>query len=318
MNKTQFVMRRRQFLGATVAGIAAASLPVSPTLAQSGGPRSWRQYVQIPWGQIHFHGMAPRRRTGIPPLICLHPTPYSGAFYGEFQPLMASDRVVLCPDTPGFGSSDKPSKQMDITQYATVLADAIEALGYGSERTGPVDVLGFHTGCLIAAEMALVRPDLVRRLVLPGIPFREGAEQVAALEENARPKTYYDDVEALGAQWQAQVEWQGHAVSKPRLLELFGEELRSGPNHWWAYQAVFTYPCAEQFAKVTKPTLVVATGGDLLEPSRSAASIFPNASLVERPELDAPLFNQHYAAMAQIVRAYLANPEPQTVVEKDL
>ena len=318
MNKTQFVIKRRRFLGASVAGLTAAFLPVSAPLAQSADLRSWRQYVQIPWGQVHLHGMAPERRTEVPPLICLHPTPYSGAFYREFQSLMASDRVVLCPDTPGFGSSDKPRQQMDIRQYATVLADAIEALGYGSDRTGPVDVLGFHTGCLIAAEMALVRPDLVRRLVLPGIPFREGAEQVAALEENARPKAYFDDVDALGAQWQAQVEWQGHAVSKPRLLELFGEELRSGPNHWWAYQAVFTYPCAQQFAKVTKPTLVVATGGDLLEPSRAAAGILPNATLVERPELDAPLFNQHYAAMAQIVRTYLANPDPSNVAESNL
>lgn len=314
MSNTPFTLHRRRFLGASLAGLTSVCLPFGTGHAQSAHVRSWRQYVRIPWGQIHIYGMAPGRPSTQPPLICLHPTPYSGAFYREFQPLMAADRVVLCPDTPGFGSSDKPTRQMDISQYATVLADAIEAMGFGADRSGPVDVLGFHTGCLIAAEMALVRPDLVRRLVLPGIPFREGAEQVASLEENARPKAYYESVEALGEQWNNQVEWQGHAVSKPRLLELFGEELRSGPNHWWAYQAVFTYPCAQQFSKVSKPTLVVATGGDLLEPSKAAASIFPNATLVERPELDAPLFNQHYAAMAQIVTSYLADPEPKTMV----
>ena len=206
--------------------------------------RWWRQYLPVGDGlQVHVHCAAPVDPTASVhrPLVCFHPTAYSGAFFAEFATLMATDRWVISPDTPGFGNSDQPAQMPTMQDYARSMADALDGLGFGRLGTGSVDLLGFHTGCFVATELAALRPDLVGRLVLPGIPFEEGEERAKSLKENAKEKAYFTDAEEFARMWMQRYEWQGSAVTIPRLLELLGEELKSGPDHWWAYQAVFTY-----------------------------------------------------------------------------
>ena len=57
------------------------------------------------------------------------------------------------------------------------MADALDGMGFGARGKGPVDVFGLHTGVFIACELALMRPDLVRRIVMSGIPYRTPEER---------------------------------------------------------------------------------------------------------------------------------------------
>lgn len=290
-----------------VLGLSALVAPLGAPLGAMGeNPvRWWKAYWNTRRGQIHVHNAAPeggRQRT---PLLCLHPSSYSGAFFAEYQALMAQDRWVLSPDTPGFGESYQPETIPTMEDYALSMAEVLDGLGFGVGAAGPVDVLGFHTGCFIAAELAVQRPDLVRRLVLPGIPFHVGEEREAEYKKNAKPKPLYEDPTELGRMWEQRWQQQGHAVTLPRLLQLLGEELGSGPNSWWAYDAVFSYRAEQQFPKIKAPTLAIATGGNLFGPTQAAAKVIPNASLASYPDRDAPLFNQHYELMAEVTRRYL-------------
>ena len=297
-------MNRRQLvLGAS----ALAMTSTLPLTARGDSPlRWWKAYWNTRGGQIHVHNAAPEG--AIPqktPLVCFHPSAYSGAFFAEYQALMAQDRWVLCPDTPGFGESYQPKKVPTMSDYALAMADVLDGLGFGDGAAGPVDALGFHTGCFIAAELAVQRPDLVRRLVLPGIPFHVGEERQAQYKKNAKPKVLYEDPAELGRMWQQRWQHQGPVVTLPRLLQLLGEELGSGPNSWWAYDAVFKYRGEEQLPKIKAPTLAIATGGDLFEPTRAAAELIPNGTLETYPDRHAPLFHQHYELMAEVTRRYL-------------
>ena len=302
MKATPIIDRRQVLLG-FAATLAAAGLPRA---AQGSEVRWWRAYWETTAGQIHVHNAAPQgsgaQRT---PLVCFHPTAYSGNFFKEFQALVATDRWVMCPDTPGFGGSFKPQQPPTMRSYAEAMAEMLELMGFGSEGSGPVDLLGFHTGCFIATEIAALRPDLVRRMVLPGIPFQTGEARHKALEANAKPKPLYSDPEELTRMWEQRWEWQGEAVGLPRLLELLGEELRSGPTSWWAYRAVFTYEAEQRLPLIKTPTLAVATGGDLFEPTKAAAALVPNAQVEEHPDREAPLFNLHYELMAEVTRRFL-------------
>ena len=297
-------MNRRQLVLGLSALAATSGLPASALGDKT--VRWWKAYWNTRGGQIHVHNAAPaasvRQKT---PLVCFHPSAYSGAFFAEYQTLMAQDRWVLSPDTPGFGESYQPAVIPTIGDYALVMADVLDVLGFGTGAAGPVDVLGFHTGCFIAAELAVQRPDLVRRLVLPGIPFHVGAARRAQYKKNAKPKPLYEDATEIGLMWERRWQQQGHAVTLPRLLQLLGEELGSGPNSWWAYDAVFSYRGEKRFPRIKAPTLVIATGGDLFEPTTEAARLIPNATLETYPDRQAPLFNQHYELMAQVTRRYL-------------
>ena len=298
-------LNRRQLLAGAAALTASMELPMG-VWAADPDVRWWKAYWNTLGGQVHVHNAAPaepiRQKT---PLVCLHPSSYSGAFFAEYQALMAVDRWVFCPDTPGFGASFKPLKIPAMQDYALTLAEVLDGLGFGDGAAGPVDVLGFHTGCFIATELAVQRPDLVKRLVLPGIPFHVGEVRKAQYKKNAKPKPLYEDPAELGRLWEERWQWQGKAVALPRLLELLGEELVGGPNTWWAYDAVFSYAAERQLPKITAPTLAIATEGDLAEPTKAAAQLIPNASVQSYPECDAPLFNKHYELIAEVTRQYL-------------
>ena len=49
------------------------------------------------------------------------------------------------------------------------------------------DVMGYHTGVFIAVELAIENPNLIRKLVLPGIPFYIEPERSEKYDE-------YDDL----------------------------------------------------------------------------------------------------------------------------
>ena len=128
-----------------------------------------RAYVNSRFGQLHLRelGSGPR-----PPLLCLHATAYSGQTFEPLMPWLADARRVIALDTPGYGQSDGPGALPPFEVYAQAIVEALPGL-VGEQ---PLDLFGFHTGALLAIEMALLAPTCVRRLVLVGVPFFEGDE----------------------------------------------------------------------------------------------------------------------------------------------
>ena len=132
-----------------------------------------RGFVDVSHGQVHY------RRAGAagPPLVMLHASPGSSR---QLEPLMAAfarTRRVWAPDTLGNGDSSPPREAQPTIE--TLAAGAIEALdGLGLEQ---VDLYGSHTGASIAATIALLQPQRVRRLVLDGVGLYAPEEQAAIL-----------------------------------------------------------------------------------------------------------------------------------------
>lgn len=75
-------------------------------------------------------------------------------------PLSKHMRVIAL-DLPGFGLSDKPSRNYSIRFYYNFVAKFIESL-----RAAPLAVCGSSLGGHVAAELGIHRPDLVSRLML--------------------------------------------------------------------------------------------------------------------------------------------------------
>ena len=121
-----------------------------------------RSYIDGPFGQLHLRIARPAEDTGKPTLMCFHMSPMSGRIYENFLADMGTDRVAIAPDTPGYGASDAPPSPPEIIDYSKAMAHAIDVLGL----SGPVDVMGYHTGAKVALELAILRPQQIRRLVL--------------------------------------------------------------------------------------------------------------------------------------------------------
>ncbi len=133
--------------------------------------RTRRAYFDFQYGQLHV-------RTAFPTtggfdeqvtLICLHPPSASSRVFARFLPAIATDRSAYAPDLPGCGESDAAP-----TQEPQVAARAVADLA-ADLRLRQIDVLGFADGCAAAVELALARPELVRRLCLVAMPAVERA-----------------------------------------------------------------------------------------------------------------------------------------------
>lgn len=124
--------------------------------------RTRRAYFDCRFGQLHV-------RTAFPTtggfdeqvtLFCLHAEPGSSRMFARFLPEIADVRSVYAPDLPGLGESD-PSPSGGVAEAASAISDFANDL-----RLRQIDLLGVRSGAEVALELAVARPELVRRLVL--------------------------------------------------------------------------------------------------------------------------------------------------------
>jgi len=142
--------------------------------------------LQSPYGKLWVNRLASANRQGAAKpaaLICLHPTPFDGSYFAEFAQRFDGKRDVWAPDYPGYGRSDPPAQAASIDDYARALLSAPEGPLAG-EPEKPPHLLGFHTGCLVACEIALQAPDRIGDLILIDVPYFTGAEQLQKYREN--------------------------------------------------------------------------------------------------------------------------------------
>ena len=260
-----------------------------------------RMYVDCRFGQLHVRCAFPSsggfdERTT---LICLHQSPMSGRIFRGFLGEMGPDRSVYAPDTPGFGESDAPKKPPSIADYAGAIGDFIEQM-----RFRQVDLLGYHTGSSIAAELAILLPERVRRVVMVGVPVFNDAER-AAFRRQPWPVPVREDGAHLAEEWQRTVRWRGPGVSLEQLAEGFADKLRNGPRAWWGASAAMQYPARDRLPHVVQPVLVIRPRDDLWEITERARALLTGASFVELPDYGFGLFDVAADVVARHVRTFL-------------
>jgi pimeloyl-ACP methyl ester carboxylesterase len=137
--------------------------------------RTRRAYFDCRFGQLHV-------RTAFPTtggfdeqvtLFCLHPIDASSRIFSRFLADIADVRSVYAPDLPGYGESDS-SPARGIADAAAAIYDLARDL-----RLRQIDLLGVQYGAEVALELAAVQPELIRRLVLAGVPTPERLGLVA-------------------------------------------------------------------------------------------------------------------------------------------
>ena len=135
-------------------------LKASPAPAAS--VRTRRAYFDCRFGQLHVRTAFPTTGgfdEGVT-LFCLHPEAGSSHAFARFLPEIADDRSVYAPDLPGCGESDAPPRPR-LEAAAAAVGDLAADL-----RLRQIDVLGLGFGAGVALELAVSKPELVRRLVL--------------------------------------------------------------------------------------------------------------------------------------------------------
>jgi pimeloyl-ACP methyl ester carboxylesterase len=234
-------------------------------------------------------------------LICLHATPRSGASLLGLLGLLGMDRSVYAPDLPGFGNSDPPPARPAITDYASAVEDFCTGM-----RFRQIDVMGYQTGALVAAELALALPTVVRRVVLMGVPVPDEAER-ESFRRAPWPIPPVADGSHLQVEWNRTRDSVHEGASLEVIANGFADKVGNGPQAWWGMHAAMQYPAAERLRLITQPTLLIRAR-DARQPhtGERARELLPKARVVEQPEIyGSDLFESAATQVSTLLREFL-------------
>jgi pimeloyl-ACP methyl ester carboxylesterase len=226
---------------------------------------------------------------------------------------LAAHREVILVDYPGVGSSTgEPSST--IAKMARRTIAFVDAMGL--ER---IDLLGFSIGGFVAQEIALVRPTLIRRLVLAatgpkGAPGMHGWREdiAAAARGESKPENLLYIMFAHTETSQA----AGMAFLG-RFLER--REGRDAPTSDAARDAQYDaivewgipdHGALQRLTGIRNPTLVIQGDNDLMIPTKLShlmAGLIPDADVRVYPDAAHGFLFQHPAEVAADVNAFLAS-----------
>lgn len=193
------------------------------------------------------------------PLLLIHGTGADGDLnFGHLLPALSARHRVVRPNLPGTG--DEPDLEgIDLD----VIVDRIAAL-HDRTHDGPVDLLGFSLGAVLAAAYAGRYPDRVRRLVL--------------LAGWARPDPRHELFMGL---WRRLADLDDRAYGQFLVLSLFSpqfvaalgdgvdEAVRGTVPHVGTSRQIdlnITIDIRELAPRIAAPTLLVAGTADAIVP----------------------------------------------------
>jgi len=199
--------------------------------------------LRCAYGKLRVHHLAvgPDDRA---PLICLHPAPFDGSYFEGFAQPFSGDRNVLAPDYPGYGKSAAPPARPTVDDYAGALLAALLTL-----TPGKLHLLGFHTGCLVACEMALQQPERIGDLVLIDVPYFNG---IAQQKKYAESVTDQPDSWGFAAAFSYPCAARFAALDKRALVIATGSNLAEPTQE---ATAALNNARLENCADVTRPAL---------------------------------------------------------------
>ena len=257
-----------------------------------------RRFVDTRYGQLHV-----AEQGDGDPVILLHQTPRSWDEYRDVLPLLASAGYRgIAVDTPGFGDSARPEQPWTIELFADGVLAVADALDLGG-----FDLVGHHTGGVIAVEVAASAPGRVARLVLSGTPYVDADRRRRVL---SRPPVDHvvpaADGSHLLALWRNRTPF--YPADRPDLLaRLVRDALVVLDRLEDGHAAVNAYRMEDRIGLVTARTLVLC--GELDEFSlpdlpRLVAAI-PGARSAVLPDTGVPSVDHRPAEFAALVTAFL-------------
>ncbi len=255
-----------------------------------------RGFFDGPTGQLHYRRAAPRRAAGnLTPVVMLHQSPLSGRMFSELLPQLAADRVVYAPDIPGYGESALPAGSPGVADYGAALQAFI------ADLKEPVDLVGYHTGALLAAHIAARYPQSVRRLILISYPLFS-PQRRAQLKTDA---PILEDGSALLGEWRSTMGVRPPGQSVEQAARIVAEKQRAGAQAGWAMKALSLYDPEPELRSLRLPVLLLRPKDGLWDMAVVAQQLIPNAQLEDQPDWAYGLFDAYPAAVAGRLRAFL-------------
>jgi pimeloyl-ACP methyl ester carboxylesterase len=225
---------------------------------------------------------------------------------------LAADREVILVDYAGVGSSTgEPSNT--IASSARQMIAFADALGLAE-----IDLLGFSIGGFVAQEIALVRPALVRGLVLaatgpkgaPGMHgWRDDIAAVARSESKPENLLYIMFAHTAASQAKGR-EFLGRFSQRQEGRDApTSDAVRDAQYDAIVEWGIPNHGALQRLTGIKSPTLVIHGDGDLMIPTKFGhllAGLIPDARTRMYPDAAHGFLFQYPTEVAAEVNAFLA------------
>ncbi len=260
-----------------------------------------KMYVDCRYGQLHVHTAFPSSGgfDELTPLLCLHQGASSGRVFRKFLNEMGRERSVYAPDLPGCGESEAPPSAPSIADYAAGLADMLDSL-----RIRKLDVAGYQAGSLIAAELALMRPDVVRRVVLVGVPVVDARER-ESFNSRPCPARAREDGAHLVEEWQRSRRSRGPHATLAQLTDDLAAVLRAGDESSWSLAAAANYAAGERLPLLRQPVMILRPRDECWDMTARTETLLRDARRIDLPEHNGSVFDVAANELARYAREFL-------------
>jgi len=291
-----------------------ASAPVLAESSSSPTANAATREVEFEGQKISYRIVG--NRQGVPLLLLNR---FRGTM-DHWDPLLidklAANRRVIMFDQPGFARSTGVPPDT-LPKFASSAARVAEALGFKH-----VDVLGFSMGGTVALQLALDRPDLVRKLIIAG----SGPGYVAGMPPGVEPagpevwkvatKPVNDDDDFLFLFFEESVSSReaGRAYLG-RLLQRRDAFAQQVNDRAWQAQLKSAQGVGSEatsllprLSTIDKPVLVANGRHDIMVPtyaSYAMAQQLRDARLIIYPDSGHGFLFQHVDSFAQDVNLFL-------------
>lgn len=226
-----------------------------------------------------------------PKIVLLHPVGLSSEFWPLLPNKLKSDYTVVTVDLAGHGVSPNAEQPGEMAHRVHEVVELLQEIGE------PVLLLGVSFGGMIAMQIAINHPELLRGLVLAACPAQIPIAGRPAILERAKVAEeggMRAVVDGTLARWFSPAFLPSDMVRRIR-----DRLLRNKPSNWAAaWEAVVEHDVIDRLGEINVPTLVIAGEADAATPlaaKKALSAAIPGSRLavilgaphmvhIERPE----------------------------------
>jgi len=246
--------------------------------------------------------------TAVIPVLLIHSGGFTSRQWRKLAELLAPTYRVIAPELLGYGAERWPAgKPFHFQEDVAMLAGLLDE---------PAHVVGHSYGGLLALQLALARPDVVRRIaVYEPVTFGllDEPEDGAAREAIAQLGDYRPDGDGVDEPWLERFVdwWQGAGTWRA----LGAETRRAFRDVAWKLSQEVASLSADRtdrarYRTITAPTLILA--GARTQPAElhvvhELARTLPHATLQVFPDLGHMGPITHAASINAAIAAFLAS-----------
>ncbi|MET4084195.1 pimeloyl-ACP methyl ester carboxylesterase [Pedobacter sp. UYP30] len=267
------------------------------------------QFIEV--GEIRFAYRRLGKKTGTPILLLGHFRANMENWDPAVTDGLGRDRPVILFSNTGIGASSGSTPD-NVLQMAKDAITFIDAMGLQL-----IDLLGFSLGGFIAQQVTILRPDLIRRLVLAGTG-PEGGEDMekftdevtkAAINEPPLLEDFLllffspsEKGQKAGKEFWNRRHLREAGIEPATTIEVMGAQAKAIAD-WGIPANQFL-----QLKRITQPVLIMNGNNDIMVPTKNSYLMFKhieNSKLILYPDSGHGFLFQYPLEFVEDVSAFL-------------